>query len=1413
MGRKPILPQGANAFTGGAQLRQLRLERRITLKEMGERLTYSRGYLSAVENGKERLTRGLLQKYEEALGLTVGELSGLLQVQYASSFDGAVTHLVINASLWIPALLPLLVQQESDSILYSPTTAEKLLRSHPQFIDEKGLLPSIELALRNAAEQGLLLFQTFEQHIQYSTFLALLAEPSSLSSELRYAAVRQFLSAKQPDLETLNDNCNRLLAIGTLSQAPMDGDMRPYLSSFFEVFAAELYGTLLLKSPQGQFIRRHGLIRLHHTPVDIVSVLRAYSELSQSYTPDQFEQDLGTYTTYIEKTLHHLKLLGVVPKDRNTTDPELNTTFVPLHVSLEGQSTEKTWEGFLVDLLEIYPYIVLLGGPGSGKSTSARHLAWSHAAANLPTFSDSLSLLPGKPLPLRLELRRYSEERRRTPTYTFLSYTTAVLLEREGVEIHEQMFEILLKRGAMLLIFDGLDEAATLHERKQLVQEIEQFVRDYPGNRVLVTSRPVGYDLVPCPEPQFVRARVQNFNGQQIEQFLSNWYHHVLKLSSLSQDDQRELTDLSDTLKTNLRLRKLAENPLLLTVITALHRYERLPDKRVRVYDRCAELLLDTWARLRGTNGRWRDMKMNKDQQYACVAYLGFVLHERAQQVYKPETEQKPDQEEGDNDVSQAFLLQTIENFLAERNMNTDSTERQNEARRFCDLMLEEAGLIVERGTGSNGEPLYGFIHRTFQEYFAAYWIFDQFQENVSLSVIEHFLEEHLHDPNWHEVILLLLGKLNTRPVTTVLQDVLREKIKSSRSVHNNILQQALFFVGSCLIEEIVVQQELAQHVIADLVNLTVQSPFATQRSQAIELLDLLLGTQQYSEVALSGLCELARLRQRLDTDIAIRVALAFCADDSVQQEKREFADLLEEIIQRSNLINVISSSVKSATGDTNQPKKQYRLVRLLTRLIDCPQLSLEQRFEMAQWLYNLSSVASPEKHTAFQLLIELVQHTNIPPNRALRMLLNVYQETTADNEAWQQILQLLIELVQRPNLQVEEVIAEFEVSYRREINYRRNISGREVEQRLQGTREQLFKGMLESLAQRPDLQVETLIDCALRISRVNRRYEGSTAFQELESFYRPDLSNKEIAEFMRHHYLDRDMLLEHCFLKSYVQHADIPRAQAFQATQDYYRRQQGKEKEELAATLLIFYSLRHDATPEQTFETFQMLLKDRISRDIDVLLTFLLLQITQRSDISIEYASKIALFIQDRPTLPLPSNRRLLRTVRQAALIQWLRNYTEDTDLSAEQVLLMATALLQLGKEKWAKDKVWQLLVRITQDKKLSPEQRRSALVKLLKFINSWSWSQTAQIIQIVFTLQAEQEARTLLSTHWTSTKTATVNDIPTLIELAQQELLPLQVRNQIYAALQRLIPRFHELGHTQTIQQESNLNGKERG
>ncbi len=98
------------------------------------------------------------------------------------------------------------------------------------------------------------------------------------------------------------------------------------------------------------------------------------------------------------------------------------------------------------------------------------------------------------------------------------------------MEINSQMFKELLERRTMLLLFDGLDEVATLDERRLLVKEIQRFPSCYPGNRILVTSRPVGYELAPLSSQLFSHAQVQEFNNDQIRQFLERWYTRVFTI-------------------------------------------------------------------------------------------------------------------------------------------------------------------------------------------------------------------------------------------------------------------------------------------------------------------------------------------------------------------------------------------------------------------------------------------------------------------------------------------------------------------------------------------------------------------------------------------------------------------------------------------------------------------------------------------------------------------------------------------------------------------------------------------------------------------------------------------------------------------------------------------------------------------
>jgi len=100
-------------------------------------------------------------------------------------------------------------------------------------------------------------------------------------------------------------------------------------------------------------------------------------------------------------------------------------------------------------------------------------------------------------------------------------------------------------------------------------------------------------------------------------------------------------------------------------------------------------------------------------------------------------------------------MRKEIISYIKDQQLLPSGAEQNTEAELFLELIKREAGLVVERGTDEHGKPLYGFIHRTFQEYFAATHIYDLYQEEGAEAISE-FLRKHLYDPHWHEVILLL---------------------------------------------------------------------------------------------------------------------------------------------------------------------------------------------------------------------------------------------------------------------------------------------------------------------------------------------------------------------------------------------------------------------------------------------------------------------------------------------------------------------------------------------------------------------------------------------------------------------------------------------------------------------------------
>ncbi|HEX8117498.1 MAG TPA: DUF4062 domain-containing protein, partial [Pyrinomonadaceae bacterium] len=107
----------------------------------------------------------------------------------------------------------------------------------------------------------------------------------------------------------------------------------------------------------------------------------------------------------------------------------------------------------ILDVLAREKTQVVLGGPGSGKSTLMHYLLLSlcdpaRAGAGLPPH------LRGAPTPFLVELRQYVLK----GAADFVTYAAANSGERYGVEVRrEDLSELLKSEGGALVVFDGLD--------------------------------------------------------------------------------------------------------------------------------------------------------------------------------------------------------------------------------------------------------------------------------------------------------------------------------------------------------------------------------------------------------------------------------------------------------------------------------------------------------------------------------------------------------------------------------------------------------------------------------------------------------------------------------------------------------------------------------------------------------------------------------------------------------------------------------------------------------------------------------------------------------------------------------------------------------------------------------------------
>ncbi len=312
-----------------------------------------------------------------------------------------------------------------------------------------------------------------------------------------------------------------------------------------------------------------------------------------------------------------------------------------------------------------------------------------------------------------LELRQFDKAN------VSIQSVIAAELETCGFPHPEELTELFLKNGKLLVLLDGLDEvpSATLNHA---ITEIENLVDRHSDNRYIASCRVAAYTFGGFR--RFKDVAMAAFEDEQIEQFIKNWFQKERDTETNTAERCWELLSSTDY----QAAKELAQTPLLLTLLCVVYdEFQDFPKKRHALYGEALDVLLRKWASEKRIqrNPIYQELSAELElDMLAEIAYTSFV----------------------DNQLffSKDRLINQIREFLVD-NLNAPS---HLDAETVLGEIEIQQGILVERARDT-----YSFSHLTFQEYLTAKCIVDN-------NKIDQLVRAHVHEKHWREVFLLVAG-------------------------------------------------------------------------------------------------------------------------------------------------------------------------------------------------------------------------------------------------------------------------------------------------------------------------------------------------------------------------------------------------------------------------------------------------------------------------------------------------------------------------------------------------------------------------------------------------------------------------------------------------------------------------------